>query len=48
MLIAVFVWPLLQTYDSIITNPYHWLALVVWFFFLGRMLFRILPFRRLR
>jgi hypothetical protein len=48
ILIAVVVWPFLQTYDSLLTHPYHWLTLVVWFFFLGRMLFRILPFRRLR
>jgi hypothetical protein len=48
ILIAVVVWPVLQTYDSLLTHPYHWLTLVVWFFFLGRMLFRILPFRRLR
>jgi preprotein translocase subunit Sec63 len=48
IVIAVLIWPLLQTYDSMVTHPYHWLALVVWFALLGRLLFRILPFARLR
>lgn len=43
------VWqPLFEEYGSMFTHPYHWLFFVMWFVLLGRMLFRVIPFRRLR